>query len=85
MLQKAAMLRGVRDEARARGDRALEAAMTADLERMGIHDAVAGGFETAVPEPLETVVPRKGGRPRLPRCEHGRITGRCEDCRGDSG
>lgn len=79
------MLRGVRDQARALGDRSLEAATTADLERMGIRDEVPadrsyGDFEMAVPERMEYAVPRKAGRPKLPRCEHDRIIGRCEEC-----
>lgn len=85
MQQKAAMLRGVRDQAHAMGDHALAAAMAADLKRMGIRDPVpVAGFETAVPVPLETVVPRKGGRPRLPRCVHGSILGRCGECDHDA-
>jgi hypothetical protein len=79
MQDKVRMLRGVRDQAHAIGDRSLEAAMTADLERMGIRDASVE-FETAVPEPLELAVPRKGGRPKLPRCEHDMIVGRCPEC-----
>lgn len=85
MQQKAAILRGVRDKAHATGDHALAAAMTADLERMGIRDPTpVAGFETAIPEPLETAVPRKGGRPRRPRCEHGNIVGRCGECDHDA-
>jgi hypothetical protein len=75
---KVAMLRGVRAQARVTGDRALVAAMTADLERMGVRDDAP--LETVVPEPREKAVPRKGGRPKLPRCEHGRIVGRCDEC-----
>lgn len=82
MQDKVTMLRGVRDQARALGDRPLEAAMTADLERMGIMDEPepVTGLETVVPELLEYAVPRKVGRPKLPRCEHDRIVGRCEEC-----
>jgi hypothetical protein len=76
------MLRGVRAQAHATGDHALAAAMTADLERMGVCDETIApvGHETAVPAPMEKAVPKKGGRPKLPRCEHGRIVGRCEEC-----
>jgi hypothetical protein len=76
------MLRGARDQARVLGDRSLEAAMTADLERMGVRDEPepVTGLETVVPELLEFAVPRKSGRPKLPRCEHNMIVGRCPEC-----
>lgn len=77
------MLRGVRAQAHATGDRSLAAAMTADLERMGVRDDAA--LETVVPEPMEKAVPRKGGRPKLPRCEHGNIVGRCGECPNPKG
>jgi hypothetical protein len=82
MQNKVEMLRGVRDQARALGDRSLEAATTADLERMGVRDEpeLVTGLETVVPELLEYAVPRKAGRPKLPRCEHDRIIGRCDEC-----
>lgn len=83
------MLRDARDQARVAGDIALVNAMTADLERMGIRDepsAELADMETAVPEPLERAVPRrKGGRPRLPRCEHGRVAERCAECSDAAG
>lgn len=65
MQDKVEMFRGARDKARAAGDRALEAAMIAELQRMGIVDDPP--METAVPAPLETAVPVKGGRRRPPR------------------
>jgi hypothetical protein len=78
-----AYLLKVRNEADRRGDRGLYRAMSADLERLGYtdHDLGPEAFETAVPEPLEKAVPGpRGGRPKLPRCEHGKIVGRCLDC-----
>lgn len=48
--------RRVRDHARAAGDRNLERAMTADLERLGVFDEP--GQEIAVPRPPERAVPR---------------------------
>lgn len=76
------MLKGVRDQAHVLGDHSLEAAMTADLGRMGVRDEPESvtGLETVVPELLEYAVPRKAGRPKLPRCEHDRIIGRCDEC-----
>lgn len=43
-----------------------------------------GSVEIAVPvDELERAVPdkpRRGGRPKLPRCEHNNIVGRCDAC-----
>jgi hypothetical protein len=75
--------------ATARGDAGIARCMTVELERMGnphlLEQAVPPAMErperddreTADPPPMET---RKGGRPKLPRCEHGQIVGRCVDC-----
>lgn len=77
-------LLGVRAQARALGDRGLEAAMTADLERVGYPAAVEhpAGLETTAVRAPETAVPKRGGgRPRKPRCRHNRIEGKCPRCR----
>lgn len=79
----------MRDYARGIGDVSLERACNADLARCGYRDAPP----VREPEPLETVVPdpqeveravppapRRGGRPKLPRCEHNNIVGRCPAC-----
>lgn len=83
-----------RDRARVRGDQGVIRSLTADLLRLGVPaDATlanptgkhgngngnghADGGETAT----ATVAPkRKGGRPRLPRCEHDAIAERCPIC-----
>ena len=73
----------VRERARALGDLNLVRACNADLARYGYREEP---LETAVVIPLpERVVPGKArrGRPKLPRCEHGRIVGRCLDCEPD--
>jgi len=74
-----AYLLEMRSRAERAGDRGQARALTADLRRQG-HADVPVALETAVPEPMEHAVPRKGGRPKLPRCEHGKIVGRCLDC-----
>jgi len=82
-----AYLLSMREKAVAHGDLGTYRAITADLRRHGYADndprtRAGEGFETAVPEGMEQAVPKpKGGRPKLPRCEHGRIVGRCEECR----
>lgn len=58
-------------------------AITADLARLGyVEDGVLGrAMETAVPAEMEHAVPpKRGGRPKLPRCEHDQIVGRCAEC-----
>lgn len=89
------MFLGVRAQARALGDRGLEDAMNADLARIGYIDPgtverieTAAHETTAVRAP-ERAVPqrtaprekRTGGRPKLPRCEHGKTPGHCAKCK----
>jgi hypothetical protein len=76
-----AYLLSMREKAERCGDSGTYRAITADLRRHGFVDEPVA-LETAVPEPLETAVPKKG-RPKLPRCEHGRIVGRCIECEDD--
>lgn len=71
-----------RARARSLGDLSLERACNADLARYGYRDDAP---ETVVPDPgeMERAVPpqpRRGGRPKLPRCEHDQIVGRCLAC-----
>ena len=69
-----------------RTDPGMFRALTADLERLGHFDPPCGvpePQELAIPEEMERAVPRKGGRPKLPRCEHGLIVGRCRECEED--
>jgi hypothetical protein len=78
-----------RDRARARGDRGVERSLTADLLRLGVPSeatllskpktAQAAVAQAAASEQAEA--PKKrAGRPPKPRCEHGNIADRCEDC-----
>lgn len=77
-------------QARAKAERADDLgqarAITADLARLGyVEDGVPGrAMETAVFDPpgMEHAVPppKRGGRPKLPRCEHGKVVGRCVEC-----
>jgi hypothetical protein len=60
----------IRDDAVARGDFGVARAVSADLRRWGVPESSSS---TTEPRP-------KGGRPKLPRCEHGRIADRCLDC-----
>ena len=71
-----------RARARVLGDMNLERCMNVELQRLGYRDQP---IETAVPDrdEFERAVPQKGGRPKLPRCEHGKIVGRCVDCDED--
>jgi hypothetical protein len=63
-----------RDRARQAGDRGLEAAISADLARLGYQETTAVALpERAVPAPKRTRRPAA-------RCEHGRTAGRCQDC-----
>jgi len=84
-----AYLLSMREKAVAQGDLGTYRAITADLRRHGYADddprtRADEGFETAVPDEMERAVPKpKGGRPKLPRCEHGRIVGRCMECESD--
>jgi len=67
----------MRAYARATGDVSLERACNADLARYGYLETARAddtGVERAVPGGASR------GRPKLPRCEHGRIVGRCVDC-----
>lgn len=63
-----------------RTDPGMFRALTADLARLGHHDMPQPDQETAIPDDMERAVPRKAGRPKLPRCEHDRIIGRCVEC-----
>ena len=80
------MFLDARARARASGDHNLARALTADLARYGIVDTVvpvetAGGLETTAIRAPERAVPQnRGGRPRLPRCEHGKTPGKCRNC-----
>lgn len=79
-----AYLLSMRDKAKRSGDLGTYRAMTADLRRLGhVDEPRPEAFETAIPEPMETATPKKGGRPKLPRCEHGNIVGRCVECDED--
>lgn len=79
-----AYLLEMRDKASMAGDWAQVRSLEADLARVGyVEIPRIGGLETAVPSPLETAVLKKGGRPKLPRCEHGKIVGRCVACDED--
>ncbi len=83
--ERVAEAHGLRQRAQAVGDRNMEAAMDHELERMGIAAKPAPApTETATPPPMTTAVPPKpkprGGRPKLPRCPHGNIEGRCGKC-----
>lgn len=76
-----------RDRARARGDTGMDRALSADLQRWGVPYTATlanpsgknGKRHTTVEKPPEA--PKKPGRPPKPRCEHGNIADRCEDCR----
>jgi hypothetical protein len=69
----------MRERARALGDTNLERACNADLSRYGYRETAQ-----VIPMPERTVGPRpKRGRPKLPRCEHGQIVGRCVECDDD--
>lgn len=82
-----------RDRARVRGDQGVIRSLTADLLRLGVPadatlanptgkhgngngHASDGETATATVEAPK----RRGGRPRLPRCEHGAIAERCPIC-----
>lgn len=71
-----------RDRAEKRGDWNMVRCMNVELARMGYVDPATvaepvsnGNGSVAVEEPK-----RKGGRPKLPRCEHGQIADRCQEC-----
>jgi hypothetical protein len=68
----------MRERARALGDTNLERACNADLDRYGYRE-----LATVIPLPERSVVKPRRGRPKLPRCEHGQIVGRCVECDGD--
>lgn len=60
--------------------------MNADLARIGYIDPgtverieTAAHETTAVRAP-ERAVPQRGGRPKLPRCAHGKTPGHCAKC-----
>ena len=83
-----------RDQAIARRDWGLHRSLTADLRRWGVPDDATFVHPSGKPvhasmQPEETAAVAvtdeeaqrsKGGRPRLPRCEHGNVTDRCEFC-----
>lgn len=82
-----------RAQARALGDRGLERAVQADLDRIGYVESAAverveipSGLETTAVRAPERAIPqapatRKGGRPPLPRCAHGKTPGHCTKCK----
>lgn len=94
MNQNVPMFLDARARARASGDRGLERAVQADLDRIGYREPAGpvrveteAGLETTAVRAPERAVPqaperRKGGRPPLPRCEHGKTPGHCTRCTG---
>lgn len=85
------MFLDARARARAFGDRGLERAVQADLDRLGYIDQsptrieTGTGMQTTAVQAPERAIPHvkknRGGRPPLPRCEHGQIQGRCTKCK----
>lgn len=73
----------IRAEARARGDWNLVRAMDVELERLGHRDPEPEPLETTSVVLPEKAVVKKAGRPPRPRCEHGKLIGRCLDCDDD--
>jgi len=80
-----------RDRARARGDWGVWRSLTADLRRWGVPDDATLSHPTGQPRKaerssvsVEEVFPdekRKPGRPpRVPKCEHGVVADRCDEC-----
>lgn len=80
--------------AKARGDVGMARCMAVELQRMGdrplevadpppAEKVVPALRETTDPAPLERAVPSRGGRPKMPRCEHGQIAARCVECNDD--
>jgi hypothetical protein len=83
-MNKIGYLISMRDKARAQGDRNQARAIEADLARLGYREDAAAPMETAAYEaPERAEDKRRGGRPRLPRCEHDQIVGRCAACEED--
>ncbi len=95
MNQKILQFLQARDRAAARQDWGIVRSTTADLRRWGVSDsatlanpsgaATAGrtdetGVSVAVEERPQ---PNRGGRPKLPRCEHDEIATRCRICNED--
>jgi hypothetical protein len=89
---KVALFLRERDRARERGDRGVIRSTTADLRRLGVSDDATLAHPSGKPsrarrepeKPVEVVdapvEKPKGGRPRLPRCEHENIADRCTVC-----
>lgn len=75
-----------RDRAYARGDTGVIRSMNAELSRLGIPDqaTLANPTGKRVKASQNGDVPKpeapKGGRPKLPRCEHENIADRCDLC-----
>jgi hypothetical protein len=79
-----------------RGDRGVWQEMAFQLKRMGVDTdppesfppldptALARIETTMVTMPERAVPEKKRGRPPKPRCEHGKIVGRCLDCEDDA-
>lgn len=72
-----------RDRARARGDQGVVRAITADLRRLGVSDFATLANPSGERPPAENGdgTRRGRGRPPKPRCDHGAIADRCEECR----
>ena len=80
----------IRADALALGDLRLARAMDVEIARIGyrvpqgVHIYQEGAHETTQAIALEEqAIPEKvkRGRPPKPRCEHGNLLERCEDCR----
>lgn len=79
----------MRARAREQGDLGQVRAINADLARIGYSEPTrietATGMETTAVRAPERAIPHvkknRGGRPPLPRCEHGQIQGRCTKCK----
>ena len=81
MHQNVVMFLRARDRARAVNDPGLVRALTADLRRLGVSDAATLADPEGHPRNGTEPVPKgKGGRPKLPRCEHDMIASRCPEC-----
>jgi hypothetical protein len=71
----------MRKYARGIGDASLERACNADLARYGYRDDAPETTQADVlPERAVPPAPQRAGRPKLPRCEHNNIVGRCDAC-----
>jgi hypothetical protein len=65
-----------RDRAYARGDAGIIRSMDAELRRLGIADTAT----IADPTGRSGALKARGGRPKLPRCEHNNVAERCPVC-----